>query len=279
MKLLQLKNKIAHYIPKHIRLLILKIIFFPVDKLDSILNRRKTMIPPRGKIFTGYTNFEESGNRFVDNIVKENNITAGHKVLDVGCGIGRMAIPFTRILDNNGMYEGFDIFPDGITWCQEEVTSRYPNFNFTLADIYNKEYNPNGKFEASNYTFPYKNDFFDFIFLSSVFTHMMPEDIENYFSEISRVLKKGAKCWISFFLLNDKTIEYIKQGRSSLDFRYSYGVYRTVNNKSKEEAVAFDEKYIKSLYEINGLVIREPIVYGSWRSSGEAQDYIVAIKM
>lgn len=64
-------------------------------------------------------------------------------MLDVGSGIGRMARPLTKFL-TSGSYVGIDIVPRGIEWCQRHITSRYPNFTFQHADVYNKEYNPTG---------------------------------------------------------------------------------------------------------------------------------------
>lgn len=81
----------------------------------------------------------------------------------------------------------------------KNITPKYPNFNFQLADIYNKMYNPQGKYKASDYKFPYANETFDFVFLTSVFTHLLPQDMERYLSEIARVLKKNGRCFITFF--------------------------------------------------------------------------------
>src|SRR4051794_26342926 len=49
-------------------------------------------------------------------------------VLDVGCGIGRTAIPLTEYLSEHGSYRGFDISRESIEWCSREITSRFPNF-------------------------------------------------------------------------------------------------------------------------------------------------------
>ena len=78
------------------------------------------------------------------------------RVLDAGCGIGRIAVPLTEYLDESGGYEGFDIAPEGIAWCRENITPRYPNFRFQVADIYNKSYNPEGSQKADEYEFPYE---------------------------------------------------------------------------------------------------------------------------
>ena len=97
----------------------------------------------------------------------------------MGCGIGRIAIPLTQYL-KTGTYDGFDIVRHGVEWCQQKVTPHYPNFNFFVADVYNKLYFPQGRYAATEYTFPFADDTFDFVFLTSVFTHMMPKDLEHY---------------------------------------------------------------------------------------------------
>ena len=45
----------------------------------------------------------------------------GERVLDVGCGIGRMARPLAGYLTGDGSYDGFDVNREGIRWC----TRRY----------------------------------------------------------------------------------------------------------------------------------------------------------
>jgi hypothetical protein len=69
-------------------------------------------------------------------------------------------------------------------WCQGNISSKYPNFRFQLADVYNTEYNPGGTHRASEYESPYEDESFDFVILTSAFTHMLPEEVSNYLSEI-----------------------------------------------------------------------------------------------
>lgn len=69
----------------------------------------------------------------------------------MGCGIGRMAIPLTEYLSEEGSYEGFDVVRRGVKWCQENITTRCPNFRFRLADVYNELTIPRGntRYEAT----------------------------------------------------------------------------------------------------------------------------------
>ena len=72
--------------------------------------------------------------------------------------------------------------------------------------MFNQKYRPKAKFTASNYKFPYEDNFFDFVILQSVFTHMVLDDMKNYLHEISRVLKKGGRSYISYFILNENSL-------------------------------------------------------------------------
>ena len=75
---------------------------------------------------------------------KIGGLKPNHRVLDIGSGIGRMAIPLTEHL-TSGSYEGFDIVPTGINWCKENIEKRFPNFKFTLTSISNDLYTESGK--------------------------------------------------------------------------------------------------------------------------------------
>jgi ubiquinone/menaquinone biosynthesis C-methylase UbiE len=233
------------------------------------------LIPPKEMLFDG-GHFKEVGEYFLRFFVDNIKLKPDEKILDVGCGIGRVAVPLTRYLNEKGLYEGFDIVAKGINWCRENIASRYPNFHFQLADVFNKTYNPQGKHRASDYRFPYEDEYFDFVFLTSVFTHMLPRDMEHYLVEISRVLKTNGRCLITFFLMKDGFRERANDVNAALDFQYKVNQERTVfyvtDKNSPENAIAFDEEYIRSLYKNVNLRIVEPVTYGF-------QDIIIAEKI
>lgn len=250
-----------------------------MDRLDDLLGRRSWDTPPRRLMFVGEGNFSRAGERYLHFFVDACGLGPDAKVLDAGCGVGRMAIPLTRYLSPRGEYRGFDIVGPGIKWCRQNITSRFPNFQFEWADIHNKTYNPNGKTAAANFRFPYEEERFDFIFLTSVFTHMLRADVENYLTEIKRVLKPGGRCVASFFLLNDESRTLISRGESRLEFRHDLGGCWSTDPLRPESAVAFDERAVVSMYDASGLEIKGPIRTGSWcgrKSSIRFQDVIVA---
>jgi ubiquinone/menaquinone biosynthesis C-methylase UbiE len=232
-------------------------------------------------IFVGDGDFEKIGQEFKRYFIELANLQPNNRVLDVGCGIGRIAIPLTDYLSLEGEYWGFDIAEKGIEWCQSRISQKFSNFHFQHSDVYNQRYNSRGKIRAQDFQFPYDNEFFDFVFLTSVFTHMLPSDLENYLSEISRVLKTGSKCLITFFVLNEESENLVRLGRSTLDFRHKIEGCLTTNKKEPETAIAYNEESVKRFFEKYRLKIVQPIHYGSWCKRDNFlsyQDIIVVAK-
>jgi hypothetical protein len=110
---------------------------------------------------------------------------------------------------------------------------------------------------------------------------MLPEDLDNYLSEVAQVLKQGGRCFITYFLLTPDSSRLIEEKASSIDFRYAIPGCRVENKDVPEDVVAYDESRIRELYEKHGLNISEPIRYGSWCGRKNAlsyQDIVVASK-
>ncbi len=246
--------------------------FFPKDHIS--LPDEKLQISVGG-------GFDSAGKEFLNHFISMGELKPYEAILDVGCGCGRMSLPLTTYLNNKGRYDGFDIVKESVAWCQQNISKKYPNFNFKHSDIYNKEYNKNGKINSRDFIFPYDDNSFDFIFLTSVFTHMLPEDMEHYFSEISRTLKNGGRCLISFFLLNEESRLLMKEKPQQLKFEFDQEIFRTIDADIPEKAISYDEKYIKQVYLKNNIRIKYPIHYGFWCSRSthlSYQDIIIGIK-
>jgi SAM-dependent methyltransferase len=200
-----------------------------------------------------------------------------HRVLDIGCGIGNLAIGLKEFL--RGGYDGLDIHSEAIAWCQRAITPRYPSFRFHGADVASRAYNPRGHLSASAYRFPFPDRAFDFIFLASVFTHMKPDAVERYLHEISRLLAPGGRCVESYFLLNDETRRAVEAGRSfmSFDVRHPSGVCLLHDSAVPEAAIAFDEGYVMRLHEQARLRIVDVRRGRWWSGERHDQDVVTAV--
>ena len=75
--------------------------------------------------------------------------------------------------------------------------------------------------------------------LGSVFTHMLPPDLDQYLSEVQRVLRQGGRCLISAFLLNEESLGLIADGKNQQQFQHEYGNCRVTNPEIPEQTIAY----------------------------------------
>jgi ubiquinone/menaquinone biosynthesis C-methylase UbiE len=242
--------------------------------------RPDPFIPPRALHPVGDGDYRMTGEEFFGYFKTLAGLKPQDRVLDIGCGTGRMALPLTRYLDG-GTYDGFDISRPAIKWCRNVFTRRYPHFTFHHADLYNGLYNRRGKQRAGQFQLPFQKQTFDFVFLTSVFTHMLPDGIENYLAEITRVLKPRGRCLATFFLITPESLQLITSGAGDFKFVSAVGGHYVADLKTEESAVAYTEETVRELYNKHALQIAEPIRYGSWcgRKDGLSyQDIVIATR-
>jgi len=219
-----------------------RLFFLPSDIFDAVLKRRAPLVPPKGMIFTGQGDFAATGDTLLKNLVDTCALKPDHHILDVGCGIGRLARPLTAFLNEDGTYEGFDVVEDGIKWCRKNYHA-YPNFNFSFTPLKNDLYNLNTKQTADTFQFPYPDQFFDLVVLTSVFTHMQMEEVRNYFLEIGRVLKPGGHCFATFFIINKETETYLDKSRNPF-FPYRFRHYFLHDPRVRDANIAYRHEII-----------------------------------
>jgi SAM-dependent methyltransferase len=253
-----------------------------VEAISAMFAGKDNPVPPRRLIDDiGGGNFQKIGREFFGYFTTIGGLQPHHRVLDVGCGCGRMAVPMIPFLSGPAEYHGFDIVPDAIKWSQKHIAARHPRFHFAVADVYNKQYNPRGKVKSSEYRFPFPDNFFDFALLTSVFTHMLTADMEHYLAEIARTLKVEGRCTLSFFLLNAGANALMANGKSSIDFKHPMADCTISDPKLPEAAVAYVEDFVRERFAKYNLKIIEPIHCGKWSGRDKFlsfQDIILAAR-
>ena len=267
-------RKIFYFLPIPLRYAIRRIIYLPSD----FLTKRNALVPPKGITFTGSGNYLQTGKDFFSHFQKYCDFTPESSILDIGSGIGRMAIPFTNYLTTKGRYEGFDIVKIGVDWCNKNISKSFPNFNFKLIPLKNDLYRLDTNEKASELKFPYENEAFDLVFLTSVFTHMLPNDMENYISEIHRVLKKDKNCFATFFIIDDQSTKSMNEKGHKI-FPFDMGDYSLMDKSVKEANVAYKKDYITDLLKNYNFEITN-FLRGNWSGIensplNEHQDIII----
>jgi SAM-dependent methyltransferase len=275
-RLNKIVRRIFYRIPFRLRLHAGRIIFFPVDLFIRL--RGGTPRPPAIRKLVGPGDFEAIGAATVEQLMAEAGLRPEDTFLDIGCGIGRIALPLTGFLIPSARYEGFDVVPEFVKWCRDNISNRHPNFHFELVDLANSEYNREGRFDAASFQFGYPDGSFDFAYAGSVFTHLLPPAAENYIRQAARVLRPGGTLAATFFLLNDESRRLIDSGQAHMPLRSAGTGFRMLDAGNPEADVGLEENDVRTTLRSAGLIIRA-VHYGYWcgrRSGLGYQDLIVA---
>jgi SAM-dependent methyltransferase len=252
---MQVLRKIYYALPPKLRFLARKIFYTPIDLLNP-----KSDAPPQGLIYTGSGDFIKQGNAWRRFFIEFADLQKDHHFLDIGSGIGRIALPLTTYL--TGKYFGFEAMKDGVNWCQKNISSKYPNFTFEYVPLYNDLYNSTG-INAAEYLFDYAANFFDVACSISVFTHMLPAEVDNYIKQTQQVLKPGGRLVATFFILDEESESLQKANDSNFTFDHHFEHYALMSKKVKAANVAFQRTYLNQLFDQYGLEIIHEIK-GAW---------------
>lgn len=147
------------------------------------------------------------------------NITSSTKILDFGCGQGRLANGFILSGLYQVSYHGIDTNAKSISWCKHWLQKHHPNFDFLWLPAQNARYNPSAN---KLQELPMEQNFFDVIFLNSVFSHMLVDDIKFYLMEFSRVLSKHGILYLTAFIednvpkMEENPLGYLGQSSGAL---------------------------------------------------------------
>lgn len=180
-----------------------------------------------------------------------------HKILEPGCGCARIARGLTNELDagSGGEFHGFDVHKPCIDWASEYITKAYPNFHFIHTDVYNPLYNPNGKInDVSDIILPYKDNYFDFIYTTSFFTHLSRRHLEYYLKAIHAFCKMGASVFSTFFSFeNISDFEKISEEKLPSKKYVKVDNYSYIYAKEKPAlVVTYHVDYLKNIIEKTG---------------------------
>ena len=206
-------------------------------------------------------------------------------LLEIGCGIGRLAYALGPWLDR-GTYAGFDISRSAIRWLNRNYAPLLPNFRFDLVDARNARYRARGwrRFlrpgrPADQLRFPYDDEWFDFACSFSVFTHMRLPDIRHYLTELARVLRPGGLGLMTYYAITDLDASATLKGFGPF-VALGDGAY-TATPDLPEQAIGFDHELFLSTVADAGLTAVEA-VEGRWHGRnpvvagpGFDQDFVV----
>jgi SAM-dependent methyltransferase len=246
------------------------------DAADTLSGRRDRLVPPRRMQRVGAGDFAEVGEEYLGHLVELCGLTPRERVLDAGCGIGRLARPLAAYLGPRGSYTGFDVDAQGIAWCRERY-AHLPGFAFTHADLRNRRYNPGGGGDPLAFRFPYDDASFDVAVMASLLTHLVAPEARHYLAETRRVLAPAGRLLASMFVLDGEAPAAAPA--PAIAFGAPRAGMALADPGMPEEAVAYERAWVEQALRDAGLEL-VAIHRGGWRGGGEGgvsfQDLVVA---
>lgn len=233
--------------------------------LKSIRRNRFLPLPPEERNFVGDGDFLAIGCEFLRHFVELGGLQPQDRVLEIGCGIGRMALPLTQYLEApGGRYTGFDVVSAGIDWCRDNIARVYSNFDFLHLDFNNQLYNPEGRLTEQG-SLPFADASVDFLFMTSVVTHLDPAYTAFYLREAGRILAPHGRLFATAFVLDsaNRSLVEAKKARPAFHLEGS-GPHYIADRAHPMAAVAFEQDWLLSAAREGGLALNRPIAFGHW---------------
>ncbi len=225
----------------------------------------------------GPATFETIATGHMQYLSRHVGVSVNHRILEIGCGIGRDAIPLAERVSPPGAYLGVDIIGRSIDWCRTNITPRHPHFTFVHFDVADQLHNPGGTTRTTDIRIPLENKSVDRIILWSVLTHMFEQDIEHYFREFARVLKPDGLILATCFVV-DQSIRAaaarVNVASGGLRFEYLYADGCYVNEPAVPAgAVAYTREQLSKMIAAGNLHLDRPLLVGQWWGEPSGQGY------
>lgn len=171
---------------------------------------------------------------FYDHISRHITIPPGGRLLDWGCGCGRVTRHFVRELDGIEII-GCDVDAEATTWCSENITG--------------------ATFSAIEPMPPtqYGDQFFDVVMGISVMTHLTPEAQHAWLDEMKRIIKPNGLFlatvhgpFITPFRVKQNADELLKDG-----------IYSTLIDLQLEGVAPDDDTFDRATFQTRDYTMRE----------------------
>jgi SAM-dependent methyltransferase len=212
----------------------------------------------------GPGDFQHSGAHLMEDLIFFGGLKPTDRVLDIGCGVGRVALPLVGHLAPTGGYVGFDISRSAVMGCRKRFAPLRPDFDFVWLDVRNGDYNAAGAIAETEARFPCEDASIDLAFAASVFSHVRVETVRRYLVEAARVLKPGGRFLFTAYALTPARREAVLRHETRLTLLDWRDGSMVMDPRSPERAIAHDAGALTEAIEAAGLSLAAPWRRGDW---------------
>lgn len=190
-----------------------------------------------GEHFRSDEGFLAGAEADVRTLVEHAGLGPDSRVLDWGCGAGRLNIGIKRTFGHVRRYHGVDVQEPLIRWARQNLRDEHTGFS--LVNAHNDRYNPEG--EAS-YSIPQPDGTVDVFHAYSVFSHMTTADVAGYSGDIARLLAPEGRAWLTAFA--EEAVPDCVENPDD---------FRTLDWKGPLHCVRFNRQFLEALWWEAGL--------------------------
>jgi SAM-dependent methyltransferase len=190
-------------------------------------------------------------------------------IVEIGVGCGRRAfhvrdfrLEAERFI---GSYLAIDIDRELLEWCATHFDDR---FEFVQSTHASRSYVNTAAAEGS-FRIPRADSSIDFVFGTSVFSHLLEPEVHNYLEEGVRVLRPGRVMAMSCFCF-DLAVQSVGVRHS---FSKRIGNAHVQSLRQPEAAVAYESEFLKELAVSSGFSSAEVMYHAN-----EVQQLLVCTK-
>lgn len=181
-------------------------------------------------------------------LLKQEGMQPGDRVIDVGCGSGRLAYQLRDYLTSR--YVGIDVVPELLDYARN-LCAR-PDWDF---------------YPATGTTIDEPDASADYVAFFSVFTHLLADETYRYLQETHRVLAPGGKVVFSFLEFADPTHWTVFEGTLA-----ETGADRVLNQFMDRDMIAAFARHIGFTVErldaghVPTIALDRPVVWDDGRA-------------
>ncbi len=183
------------------------------------------------KIVNNHAHHLQIGSQFWIECFARGYLTASADIMEIGCGCGRIAAHLKADYFS-GTYLGIDIDPEMIDYCRAHFPA--PKFVFALSPHKSSTYH-SGELSSPDcelFTIA-QPESRDFVFSTSLFTHLLENEVAFYLQQSFRALRPKGMAVMSFFCM-----ESVEMGKP-WTFSHRAGNAFVDDERYPEAAVAY----------------------------------------
>lgn len=185
---------------------LLKTVATPKTRCEACVQFERLHLPPTHMRqctaeFRGDAYFVASAEHEVYKLVEHCKLDSDSRILEIGCGSGRLPVGLISTNQSMANYVGVDVDVEAVRWCERWIALERPVFQFVHIDVHNERYNPRGAIHLDDrFRFEVMDQSCDIIYLYSVFTHMEIDDVKVYLREFKRILTPEGRVFLTAYL-------------------------------------------------------------------------------